>query len=114
MPPKRNSRHWRANGKRNDDAAETIFLEERDQPDYDRILTGDETIHQVKKGETLPGIAARYFDGIVDEDGEDMSEQLWWILAEINDIMDITLDFDGTEELTIPSVRQVQEQILNK
>ena len=114
MPPRRYSRYWRSLGKRDDTTEGVVFLAEREPPDYDKILTGNERIHPVVKGETLPGIAARYFDGILDEDGEDISEHLWWIIAEINDIMDLTIDLTGEEELIIPSIQQVQEQILGK
>jgi hypothetical protein len=114
MPPRKFSRYWLAKGKRNDDDAGTVFLGEREPPNYDKILTGEEEIYQAKKGETLPGIAARKFDGIVDENGEDIAEHLWWIIAEINDIMDLTLDLTGEEKLIIPSQRQVKEQILNR
>jgi hypothetical protein len=111
MPPLINSRYFTCRGKFDEDG--TIFLAERDPLDKGEILDGTETTHVVTQGEDLWGIASLYWS-TGDEGPEDTyPEDWWWILADLNDIMDGTLDLEPGRVIYVPSLRTVREKVLN-
>lgn len=99
-------------GKRTAD--DVIYLGEPEPLDPDEIFDGSEDTHVVVEGETLQGIAANYWT-TGDEQPEDPGpESWWWIIAELNGIMDGTLTIPPGTVLLVPSHRIVKERILNK
>ncbi len=52
--------------------------------------------------DTLHSLAARHYHGL------DRPEQLWWLIAEANDIVDPTLSLDGTT-VHVPPLSLLEE-----
>lgn len=64
--------------------------------------------HRVVEGETLRGIAARYYRP------KARPEQFWWAIADFQPepIRDPFLPLDGERALLVPSLRTLEERIL--
>lgn len=115
MPPSKNSRYFQSRGKRDENGV--VFLSERTPINADDVLDGTHTVHIVVEGETLPKLARRYYAEL--NEAKDLRdyrgpEHLWWILADVNGIMDLTLDIPPGKVLYIPSPRVVREKVLNR
>lgn len=106
MPPNRVSRHRFSLGILDED--EKLFLTERVPYGY-RELT-DNRQHTVAEGDTLFNLAGRYFVGIPRPAG------LWWVIADFqpDPILDPTIQLTVGSIVVIPSIRTVQQDILNE
>lgn len=105
MPPNRFSRH----------RFTTATLVEGEQALDDRVPFGyrefdDNVMHQVQTGDTIFGLAGRYFPNLPRGCG------LWWVIADFQPepIHDPTLQLADGSLLVIPSERTVEELILNE
>lgn len=105
MAPRNNSRFMFSLGLT--DAQGRLYLSDRDPYRYQAFE--DNRQHTVKDGETLGGLAARYFAPIDD------AALLWWVIADFqpDPIIDPTLLLDTGRVLIIPSVQVLQQQILS-
>ena len=110
MPPRNSSRHLRtAAQKRTGD--ERLFLSDRVAFGFTDLA--DNRVHTVKDGDTLHRLAMRYFAPL-GELPEISAANLWWVIADFQPqpIHDPTVGLVKGEQLIIPSVRTVQERIL--
>lgn len=110
MPPRNNSRHIRTTAqKRTGD--ERLFLSDRTPYRYEDL--SDNRVHTVKTGDTLWSLAARYFAPL-GELPTISAATLWWVIADFQPrpIHDPTIQLVSGEQLIIPSVRTVQERVL--
>lgn len=110
MPPRNNSRHLFTTAQiRNGD--QRLFLSDR--VPFRFVDLPDNRVHTVKRGDTLHRLAARYFAPI----GElpfISAANLWWVIADFQPtpIHDPTIQLTEGAKLIIPSVRTVQERVL--
>ena len=107
MPPRVFSRYQFCDGLVT--PTERLFLSDRTPYLFQSFE--DNRQHIVTGGETLGGLASRYFEGIADP-----PDQLWWIIADFQPepIFDPTLLLDEGRVLQIPSIRTVREVIFNE
>lgn len=113
MPPLLNSRYFMSRGKRTDDGV--IYLADPEPLDKDVAFDGTEDVYIVEgSGETLQGIAAIHWTTGDEKPDDPGPESLWWIIAELNDIMDGTVTVPEGTVLLVPSLRTVREKILNR
>ncbi len=105
MPPRRYSRY--AFGSGYVDGAGRLLLAERIPYRY-RVLEDTREV-LVRDGDTLWGIANRAYEGLPRPGG------LWWVIADFQPepILDPTLKLVPGQRLYVPSLRVVQEEILN-
>lgn len=105
MPPQRWSRHLYTAGVEQEDGRQLLTDRER----FPFRSFRDNRIHVVSQGDTLWGLANRYFAGLPRPAG------LWWVIADFqpNPIRDPTLALAPGTTLIIPSVRTVQEEVFN-
>lgn len=110
MPPRNNSRHLFTTAQKRE-GDERLFLSDRTPFRY--LDLPDNRVHTVREGDTLPRLAARYFAPL-GELPEISAATLWWVLADFQPtpIHDPTIQLVRGEKLIIPSVRTVQERIL--
>ena len=106
MPPRINSRYTFTTAVTTDDERVILYGEEP----YRYRVFPDNREHVVRQGDTLFTLAHRYFTGIERPAG------LWWIIADFqpDPIHDPTLTLTVGRVLIIPSVRTIQEDILNE
>lgn len=104
MPPNRYSRH-RFSEARNDDDGR-LFLSDR--PRFAFRELPDNRQHVVKEGDTVFTLAGRYFAALPRGAG------FWWVVADFNGVHDPTIELVPGTIMTIPSVRTLQEEILNE
>lgn len=110
MPPRTNSRHlYTTAQKRPGD--ERLFLSDRVPFHY--VDLPDNRVHTVRRGDTLHTLASKYFAPL----GElpiVSAATLWWVIADFQPqpIHDPTVQLVEGQQLLIPSVRTVQERIL--
>jgi hypothetical protein len=106
MPPRRMSRHTFCHGFQ-DDVGDLILTEP--EP-YRYKPFADNRFHTVAEGDTLWGLAAKYFGSIPRADG------LWWVIADfqIDPIHDPTLALTPGRMLVIPSLRTVIEEVFSE
>ena len=110
MPPRNNSRHlFTTAQKRPGD--ERLFLSDR--VPYRFVDLPDNRLHVVREGDTLHRLAAKYFAPL-GELPEISAANLWWVLADFQPvpIHDPTIMLVIGQQLIIPSVRTVQERVL--
>lgn len=112
MPPLVNSRYFQSRGKRTEDGV--VYLAEPNELDPKELFDGSEDTHIVEEGESLQGIAARYWTTGDERPNDPGPESWWWIIAQLNDIMDATLTVEPGTVLLVPSLRIVKERILNR
>ena len=110
MPPGNNSRHRFTTAQKRD-GDERLFLSDRTPFRY--VDLEDNQVHVVKDGDTLQRLAAFFFAPL----GElpiISASTLWWVIADFQPIPihDPTIKLVAGEKLIIPSVRTVQELIL--
>jgi hypothetical protein len=105
MPPRINSRYTFTTAVSADDEV-MLYGEEP----YRYKAQSDNREHVVRQGDTLFTLAHAYFAGIERPAG------LWWVIADFQPepIHDPTLTLDVGRVMIIPSVRTVQEEILNE
>lgn len=88
------------------DAAGRLFLDDPRPFRFQNLA--DNRRHLVAEGDTLWGLAARYFAPIPRPAG------LWWVIAHFNGVHDPTVALTPGSVLTVPSLRTVQELIFNE
>lgn len=112
MPPRLYSRHSFV--QQVDDGGESpkVFLTAREKYRYEP--REDNIIHQVRGNESLHRLAARYYAALSDPP-EFSAAQLWWVIADYQPqpIHDPTIKLAEGSTLIIPSLRAVQDRILN-
>lgn len=105
MPPRVRSRYIFTLGINDPDAPDQLQLTDREPFPFQDLA--DNRLHQVVDGDTLQGLASRYFSGI------DSAANLWWIIADFQPepIHDPTIALAAGQTLVIPSARTVTEAI---
>ena len=105
MAPQPGSRHGLVVGDRADGR---LFLAEREP--YGFHEHPDTRMHVVAQGETLFGLAGRYFAPLPRACG------FWWAIADfqLDPILDPTLELDVGRRLFIPSVRVLTDVVLSE
>jgi len=103
-PPTRFSRHRFSRGLKDDEGREYLT---------DRLVYGyrdlpDNVPHEVREGDTLWGLAARYFVGV------ENAALFWWVIADFQPepISDPTLALVPGEVVVVPSVATLLTRIL--
>lgn len=106
MAPHTGSRHSFTMGVR--DEAGRLFLTEREPFPFREY--SDTRTHIVAQGDTLFGLAGRYFAPLPRACG------FWWVLADFqpDPIIDGTLELDVGRRLFIPSTRVLTDVILGE
>lgn len=106
MPPRIGSRHSFTLGIR--DEAGRLFLTEREP--YRFRQHADNRVHLVAGGDTLFGLAGKYFAPLPRASG------FWWVIADFqpDPIVDPTLQLELGRQLIIPSVRVLTDVILGE
>jgi hypothetical protein len=105
MPgPNRHSRHRFTSAQT--DADGRLFLSDRAK--FGFVERADTRQHVVKTGDTIFNLAGRYYAAMPRAAG------FWWVIADFNDIHDPTLRLTEGTLLAIPSLRVLQEEILNE
>ena len=106
MPPKSGSRHSFTFGTR--DEASRIFLSEREPYGYRELA--DTRRHTVVQGDSLWGLAGRYFAPLPRACG------FWWVVADFqpDPVVDPTLTLAPGRVLFIPAVRVLTDVILSE
>ena len=106
MAPHTGSRHSFALGVR--DESGSLFLTEREP--YGFREHGDTREHLVAQGDTLFGLAGRYFAPLPRACG------FWWVIADFqpDPIVDPTLELNVGRRLLIPSLRVLTDVILSE
>lgn len=105
MPPRRFSRYSYSFAFV--DPAGDLILS--DAEPFGFVALADNRMHVVETGDTLFGLADRYFQPLARPSG------LWWILSDFQPtpIYDPTLALEVGSTIYIPSVRTVLEQVFN-
>lgn len=105
MPPRVNSRYQFCQGVYDDDG--NLFLT---QPEpFGFVELADNRFHPVVVGDTLHGLAARYFPSFQNP------ARLWWVIGHFqpDPIHDPTIRLTTGTNVVIPSERTLKERILN-
>ncbi len=106
MPPQRFSRFSFTSAVAEDDT-EKLFLTEREPFRFQDF--SDNRTHEVKDGDTLWGLADRFFEGL------DRPAGFFWVIADFqpDPIFDPTISLKLGRTLFIPSVRTLLEEVFN-
>jgi hypothetical protein len=104
MPPGKFSRHRFSTAET--DAAGKLFLLDRSR--FGFVDRPDNRQHVVMFGDTLFNLAGRYFAPLPRAAG------FWWVIGDFNGVHDPTIELVPGTILTIPSIRTLQEEILNE
>lgn len=101
--PRKGSRFTFCEGRFDDGG--NLFLTDREP--FGFVKLPDNKIHDVAVGDTLEGLAARYFRGVDDP------ARYWWVIADFQPeaIIDPTLRLTPGRKLVIPSVRTLVERV---
>ena len=103
-PPTKLSRHRFSRGLRDEQGREYLT----DRPVFGYRDLPDNVPHVVQEGDTLWGLAARYFAGV------EGAALLWWVVADFQPepISDPTLALVPGEVVVVPSVATLLTRIL--
>ncbi len=106
MPPNRDSRYRFTTAYQ--DEGGRLFLSEREPFGFrDRA---DNVQHVVRSGDTLDSVAATYFAPLAN------AAQFWWVIGEYqpDPVLDPTVELAVGSVLVVPSLRVLQEEVLNE
>lgn len=93
-----------------EDACGRRFL---DVPDpVSRRPSLDDIRHIVGEGDTLFTIAWRYYRSLLDRESDIGPSRFFWVIAQANSIVDVTAKLKPGRELRIPSVANLETEIL--
>lgn len=108
MPPRRWSRHSFVTAFKDEETPDDMQLSERTPFLYRELR--DNVQHQVKEGDTLHTLAAKYFRGI------DRPAQLWWVIADFQPepVFDPTIKLALGATIVVPSMRTLTELIFSE
>jgi nucleoid-associated protein YgaU len=75
----------------------------------------DDLIYQVKEGDTLFSIAYRFYEdtNFKSKGFEVRPSGFWWIIAEVNNIVDATQPLKAGTTLVIPSISRIQFEVIS-
>jgi nucleoid-associated protein YgaU len=90
------------------DSAGRLFLTDREP--YRFVALADNIVHVVAQGDTLWGIAGRYYEGIARPAG------YWWAIADFqpNPIHDPTIALVAGSVIIVPSLRTLLEDVIGE
>ena len=112
MAPRTNSRHLFTTAQQNDTDA-PMYLADRTPYRFNNFL--DNTVYEVKGGDTLHRIAAKHYASLGQLPSVSAAN-LWWVIADFQPIPihDPTVQLVNGETLVLPSLRVVSEKILQR
>ena len=106
MPPQLGSRYTFCNGVRDEQGK--LYLTDREP--YGYRAHPDNRVHVIVEGDTLFGLAGKYFAPLERACG------YWWVIADFqpppNEIVDPTLALEPGLRISVPSVRILTDVIL--
>ncbi|MGN6109991.1 MAG: hypothetical protein ACTHU0_33105 [Kofleriaceae bacterium] len=106
MPPQVGSRYSFCLGAL--DSGGIRYLTDREP--YLFVAHPDNRVHIVAQGDTVFGLAGRYFEGLPRASG------FWWVIADFqpDPIVDPTLELELGRRIVVPSLRVVTDVILGE
>jgi hypothetical protein len=106
VPPRENSRYQFCTGVL--DADGNLYLTQPEPFRFSELA--DNRFHPVVVGDTLQGLAARYFPSF------EKPDRLWWVIGHFqpDPIHDPTLRLPTATTMVVPSERTLREQIFNR
>lgn len=112
MPPRLFSRHTAVTQVNRGDTSRYVYLSDREKFRYQRFP--DNIVHTIQAGDTLHRLAARMYAPLSDPP-EFSAASLWWAIADFQPqpIHDPTIALRPGHALIIPSLRTLQDRILN-
>jgi len=97
---------------------ELVYLSDRNRFRY--VSRSDNIRHEVKEGDTLHTLAARFYAGMTQDLGTSRFQiwspaQLWWVIADyqIEPIVDPTIRLVPGSIIVAPSRRTVREEVFS-
>lgn len=112
MPPRQFSRHSFTLQFDDNSTPKRVLLADRGK--FRFLDLPDNIIHPVVQNDTLHRLAARYYS-VLSDPPEFSPAELWWVIADFQPkpIHDPTILLAPGSQLVVPSLRTVQDKILN-